>query len=282
MKKLLFILLLCFGLVVDSVTAADLLDIIAKKNTPAGGDCPSYYANAILSWNGDHPSGNLIACDSSGNSVTFTSNNADFQSVTGLRGSTTYALKTDDANEYMYYSGTENEFMSQDANQTLCVAVKRVGGSLEPITTTFIGGENSTGADRVEILLEDSTNNRMIGYMYPTSGSPNAYGDGLVTGSTQVLAYSWQDYVSSAVNHAANPGDITYGQGSTTYTNWDNVWEEDASEITVDGQSVGIYDIRIGTYEGDDPSAANDVYLLVEEWALFSGYQANCAQLMGY
>jgi len=253
--------------------------IFIKETSIVASVCPSYYANAILSWDGDHTTSNMTACDSSGTAVTFTNiGSTEVVSTTGIRTTTTNALKIIDTGQYMTLTGmTDKTYWDLTANQTMCIVAKKVGGEFDANIRYFLV-EQTAGENYMEMWMEDTTNARMYGINATVSGAPSAYGDGVTQDLWQLTAYSSQPYVDAAVHHAVNPGDVTYNDSND---DWDTLWEEDVSEI-IDG--VGALEsniVRVGIDVGEPHAADDTIYLLIEEWALFSGYQADCTDLMG-
>ena len=273
--KRLILLLFCLFVLASSSFAWMTLPVVGG----GGGPCPSYYASAILSWDGDHTTSNMTACDSAGDPVPFTLSGATIVSDTGIRLNTTNMLKAIDANDYMSINAmSDNVYLSPDADQTICMVVKRVSNAEASLDSDveILHAEDVSTSDTVEFqLLADD---RYRAYLPGVSGgSCHAYGITSVDNAWQIAAYSWQVYDGDpAENHSVNPGDVTYNDSND---DWPSVWEEDAADV-VSASSSDVNDIYIGAY-GADPDDADLNYILIEEWAIFSGYEQNCADLMG-
>lgn len=237
---------------------ANISDFAVTNN--ASGDCPSYYADAILSWDGDHSSGVLVACDSSATEEAFTDDGSDI-STYGEDNSN--AMKCDDSGEDAYLTQSAGEFFDPTASQTLCMKVK-ITAELDNYTNIWVA-RDADWSDYI-YLGEDSSND-FVGSFTTTSSADYAGGAPVNFNSWLIIGYSWEGASIPTGDHSVNPGD----QGT-----WADGWEDDAGELNHDmtDQPTLIY---FGSVTADP---GNTEVIYIDEWALFSGYKVNCSDYL--
>lgn len=265
MKKLIisiFIILFC----VCQTSAWVLAPIVGGVEEEATSPCPSYYADAVLSWDGDHTSGVLNACNSAGEAVLFTSSDADI-STYGEGGSN--ALQVDNADEFMHYTQTANQYLAPKTTaQTICMKVY-VSAFPDAQAGIFAAG-NAGQVDFVRMAYRNQlSTSRLFGYYYVYTGTDQSIlADSIPEASWEVIAYSWQVPNDPATTHAVNPGDGAPG--------WTDGWSA-ATEL-LDVMTNNATYISVGEQYYSDPGDTE--YYIIDEWAVFNGYQVNCSDYM--
>jgi len=223
--------------------------------------CAPYYANAILSINFEN---GLNACDTTGNAVAFTDNNSDI----GAYGEgDNQAMKCDDSGEYIYMTQTAGQYFDATASQTICMKVYvSAGPDNDPRITIMMDSE---GNDYVYVQIRDGVEGTMQGHYITESGSAHATGSPMDVAAHKIIGYSWEGSGVESPNgeHAANPGD---------QATWADGWEQDADELDwamTDRPTI----IRIGT---DTIDPGDTEYIIIEDWAIVTGYKVDCDALM--
>ena len=247
--SLIFVLILCFN-------------VQAFQQQGAGADvgitCPSYYASAILSMNFEE---GLNACDSSGNAVLFTNpGSADI----GAYGHTGQGMKIDAENEIITLTQSAKQYFDETADQTLCLKIK-ISEELtnEAYIFEVVDVEDN---DQIMVKIADPNPPDMTGYYNTESDANAATGTAIDINTWEVIGYSWEGTGAGvAGDNSANAG------GSAT---WDDGWENDADELN---ESVGESPINI-TIGGVSWTRDTET-ITIDEWALMSGYEADCSTL---
>ena len=265
MKKIILtILLLAFCVSISGAGITDQMRrVIAAKNAGAPvSSCPSYYASAVLSWDGDHTSGVLNACDSSGNAVLFVDGGSVDISTYGEASSN--AIKVDDLNEYMYYTQTSNQYLNPSTAQTICARVY-AGAQLTNHGVVVLG--RNVGTEYIGAYIDNNAGIRVMGYLRATTAEDGAFGDAIGATTWRTIGYA---YDHTNADHSANPGDGV----------WASTWEDDVDELT-EAWAAGMTQIDIGTADWardyGDPSTTT--YYYIDEWAIVTGYKADCTAL---
>jgi len=252
MKKLFLILILsCF--VATGAWALFAPMALVATDSSATDNRPSYYASAILSMNFED---GLDAYDSSGNAVTFTDSGSDIGAYGEGGGQ---AMKCDAANEDIYKTQTAGQYVDEAAKQTICLKIQRAANGDNSRIFQCFDSENNDG-----VSIEVRNNNNIAGFYHTEAGIVSAYGYSLDNTTWEYIGYSYEGDTIPNGDHSCNPGD---------YATWADGWEDDVDEIdnaVTDRPTV----IRVGT--GNDPSTT----ILIDEWAIFSGYKVDCKTLM--
>lgn len=241
------------------------MSIIGQEQGSGASPCPSYYASAVLSWDGDHSSGTLVACDSSGNSVTFTDNSSD---ISTYGESSSNALRTDDNSEFISYTQTGNQYISNASAQTLCVRVY-VDGPLDN-TTLFMKGRYGNNAEVVALAIDTNAAIRTLGY-YDWGSTATAFASAVGDTTWRTIGYTYLN-PGDTDQHSTNPGDTA---------TWADGWETDDNELTTGSNALTIISIGpdgTSSWSGDP---GDTEYILIDDWAIVSGWQVDCENLFG-
>jgi len=255
-------ILLIISILLIAVSVSGMM-LIGGKPVTVVSSCPSYYASAILSWDGDHTSGVLNACDSSGNAVLFTDGGANI-TTDGDGGS--YALKMDDAGEDITLTQSVGQYFNEAADVTLCTKIKVTA---LPDNTVIIfqvyDAESDDGVNATVRTDRDINAEYLVETETGTDGYANS-ADTFDLNTWEIFGYSWQG--STIPNGALS---VNHSENAT----WADGWNSDA-DIDDAMTDRPIY-IKVGSVLGD-PGDTEIIY--IDEWALFSGNQVNCSTYM--
>lgn len=273
MKKLLILLFLILypcvllaGFSVDTVSSPDSVDTVSSPESVEGVDsggaaspCPSYYASANLSWDGDHTSGNLYACDSSGNPVLFTDEGSVDIGAYGEGGSN--AIKIINGATYMYLQQTAGQYFNETADMTICLKINHSATASASDIRVFMVTD-SEGDDKVTAGFDDTT------YFWGSwagegQSTQTAFATSPTTGTWEIMAESTE---GSALT---NGGQSVDGGGG---------YDEDIGDLSYNMTDRPIY-IRVG--KTGNPPGYSGQYTLIDSWAIIPSYEAACATIMG-
>ena len=261
-KKLILLIFLlpslCFGGSVQDAHKA----VIARMNVVAASPCPTYYATAILSWDGDHTSGVLYGCNSAGTQILFTDDGADI-TTDGDGGS--YAMKCDDADEDILLTQTVGQYFNELADQTLCMKVKVTAELTSDVDLWDI--RDAEGDDGLVFRARNPADNDVLAGYLVESGTDGFYSSAVMDFNTwEILAISWEGTVNPNGALSANSGE---------QATWADGWA--SSTLIDDAMTDRPINIRVGSVAGD-PGATQIVY--IDEWYLFAGKEVNCSNYM--
>lgn len=249
MKKfILLIALLCF---IPSAHA-DLDEVVGV--TIAGGEpCPSWYASAIFSWDGDHPSGTDYGCETDGDAIQGTNSSLEISQSYGETG--TYAAKMDSNDEYLTWVDSGGQYIDVDVAQTICFRAYFSDQAVDGKITYF-----EAEAETNHYVFMKMSNLNTITYGYYKAGAGQAwatYSEGDCTGSWLDVCYSWE---------AARPD----GDSSITI-NGGGAWSEDVDSIDWDMNDPNDITLGENVVASDTPDGVEYVY--IDHFAILSGYE---------
>jgi len=252
MKRL--ILSILFILCLSFQASAWVPTHVMSGNTSES-SCPSYYASAIWSWNGDHDSGHNYGCTQAGVADVAETDNVVTGTDYGMGSGDIGMLIDTNANQYLAFTQTANQYVDPTSPQTICMRVA-LSGSMTTNVQTFWSG-NST--DQVHMWVQTTTD--VLVAEYDTTDGP----DGEAVGTEVTADTTWQDIAMSwdqaNDNISANPGDGV----------WASTWEED-TEIT-SAMTNTLTTFRIGS---GATATGVGVTIYVTDFAIVSGYEQAC------
>ena len=259
MKKLILALLFVTCLSFQASALGPMM--LLSGSSAEQSSCPSYYASAIFSWNGDHTLGHNYACTQDGTPVLADADTATTHTDYGEDGSV--GILIDDVTQSLSWDQTVDQYIDDDAAQTICLRIK-ISGVLTANPKIF---NSDNGSDVIAMDIE-ATTGTVDGYYYVTTGVDVGAKGNIPTadGTTWVdVAYSWSPNGPPMQDgdHSANPGDGV----------WASTWEEDAGELD-DDQTNDLDNIAIGNPTAENPGAGE--YIYITDFAIVSGYQQAC------
>lgn len=256
MKYLLILLVLLIPL---SLHADDTADVIARKNVVS--PCPTYYASAILSWDGNHTSGILYGCNSAGAAILFTDHGADIATQAGA-GCDGNCMKLDDAGEDITLQQSVGQYYDETADQTICFRTK-VTAVLDADVQIFTAFD-ADGDDGVYSAIRNPADNDISSSWQVETGT-----DGYQSGAA--MGFNTWEIIASSWGAATNPNGGLSANGGEQAT-WSTGWSTGA---TIDDAMTDrpIY-LRIGSID-NDPGDTEIIY--IDELYLFAGEKVDCS-----
>ncbi len=252
MKRILFltlsILALCSTTFAGGITDKHK-EVTAKKKTAIGASpCPSFYASAIFSWDGDHTSGTNYGCETDGDAVQGTNSGLQIDTDNGESGSN--GALVDSLNEYLTWTDSGDQYIDDDSEQTIWMRVY-ISEAVDDDTSLFeswIDGENRI------ILLLHSTDTIWGVYEADNTYDSTTAGS-FPTGSWTDIAISW-DYTEDDFSaYEANGG-----------------WVDDTNEGF--GTMISdLDDITIGENATNMGPAGTGIFIRITQFAIVSGYK---------
>jgi len=218
-----------------------------------GSTCPSWYASAVFSWDGDHSSGTNYGCAADGTPVTGTNSNLTITTAYGESGSN--GAHITDVDQYLEFTG----YIDDATPQTLWIRI-------------YI-----SAAPAASVCLFDSYvdgNNFIRGYVQANLIATGGYngqsaGEQTATSQTTLTAASWID-IAYSWGTAAGAGTPT---GDHSYY-WGGGWQDDDNELGYAMTSTPT-EFAIGEHLiGGDPPGGDD-YINITQFALVDGYKAS-------
>jgi len=211
-------------------------------------ECPSYYADAILSWDGDHSSGTNIGCESDEDTVTFTNESATISTTYG-EGAGDIGMLIDGSSVGLHLTQTADQYIDDDGAQTLWARIYMLG-TIDASTIWLGGYYDSTERIRCYLRTNDELRASIL-----ADGTNYSVNSGTV---------SYTVWVDVAFSYDFPNDDIAVYYGS---------WTESLDALTGDF-SDKLNEVVIGTYGlgGSSPGAGNELY--ITKYALVSGYKA--------
>lgn len=242
--------------------ATENLSHIEGQEVPVGQaptvGCPSWHLNAIVAWDGLHPSGNDYACLQDGTGVQANTNTAIITTAAPCSGDACIDIHDASTGQAMRFN--QAWLNMRDAAQTLCIEMyvtSRPPGYVQ----AFYGA--GSGSDTGIVNVEPTPQYRVRGYHGHSGGTPTVITSTAYTqGQFFIYSYSW-DATSTPGPHAAR-----YDNG---------VWDEDAGEVV--GWNSTALSFRIGNTQGGNPGAGEHIY--IRQVGLLPGYQTDCNILSG-
>jgi hypothetical protein len=259
--RLAIIFLLLFA---STVLANTDVVVIIQPST----NCPAYYASAVLSWDGDHASGVLNACDSVGDAVLLTDSGSDI-STYGENGSN--AMKIDAKGEGVQLTQSAQQYFDETGPQTLCFKTYVSAQLDNDRVFLFMSEEDEETNDGVWMFMNGDATESAAGDYQTEGDDASAYGLPLTYASWIVIAYSFDRPGTADGDHSANPGD----QGT-----WADGWEDDDTEL--DSLSMTESPVRL-IFGSSDIAASNapgdTEYYYIDEWAIVGSYKFDCSTI---
>ena len=257
MKKLILSILFIICL---SIQASAWNPMVVVSGSSAESPCPSYYADAILSWDGDHTTDAYTGCDSAGDPVTFTGSGTEDIGTYGQ--SSSMALKISDTDDWINYTQTAQQYVDETGAQTICMIVNL---SAIPDNIFRYTGVYEAGAVDDELYAISSTTANNFAAISDAQGQTANISNSYVLGygAYKVVGISW--YVNAGDDLSANPGD----EGT-----WDNGWERDND--TLEAYGSDLVEIYIGC-GGRGLAVGDTETAIIDDWAVFDGYEVDCS-----
>jgi len=227
----------------------------------SGNPCPPFYADSgvVWSWDGNYPGSHNTACDSAGNPDVA---DTDAATTAAAYGETGIGMLVENAQEYLQWNQTAQQYLDETSAQTICVRMK-VSPTIVDYTGIF---KSANVSDQILITIKDDGS--LIGYYSVTTGTDQTvYGATAPDSAWFTGAYSFD---KPNLDHASNPGDNgTWGSG----------WDEQVNELN-DAMTNDLDDITIGNNSTADPAEGDYVY--IDKIAIVNGYKFDCSTLTGW
>ena len=252
MKKILFLIAFIAVAIAYPCMAGMPGNTVAWVGVPSGNgsvDCPSFYDDSILSWDGDYPSDTDAACETDGDSVQGTVNGSpDIGTSYGESGSV--GIKVDASGESISYTDSGGVYADLNGARTVWM---RIYFSAVPTGDCEIFHARYDGDNNATITVKSTA--QILGYHESSATYASAYGAAISPDSWVDVAYSW-DLPNR--DHSANTS------GS---------WEDDNDELS---ESVGtdVTDIYFGSPYAFSMGAGE--YYQITQWAIVNGYKTAC------
>ncbi len=230
--------------------------VIARQNVAGVSPCPSYYASAILSWDGDHTTGTNYGCNTAGDAIEFTNEDTFTISTDYGEGGADKGGFVDGNDTGLTKSQTADQYLDDDGAQTLWIRAY-FDGDVAGNTTIGAGSYATTPAeDIIRLVLSANTKCRSI--FVANSNTDTIDSAGAVTfDAWQNVAESW-DYLG---------GDLSvYAAAAWT----------DSADVLEDAHANKINELVIGTHNTGSgaPGAGNEIW--ITDWAIVDGYKTAC------
>jgi len=227
-----------------------------------GGGINCLSGTYILAWNGELSDPN-DACDSLKVKVDGANTNLPISTSYGYSGS--YGVRVEDVDEYLAFNNTGPRVDFSEPQTIWC----RIYVSANPdAASTIVESWHTVNVDGLAIVI--NTDGTMFGFWEDNGDGETAYGNNLIVGEWEDIAYSWDQANNK---HAAYSGD---GENDVVPFS-DGAWEEDEDAGGLNVLSDDPDDIVLGTngsmgfWGGGDPGAGK--YIDIDRCVLVPGYQ---------